>query len=189
MLVKIVLLSVLSLLLVLPILLDKKLFAGSSADHYPKLLRLQEKNGNRQSRWKGPKTDERINRMLAECIELMNGLGVPISKDICPEVVLTGSRSYYGRCSPKGSLKRYNQYDFYIEISGHTLGNTEKSLRNTLIHELIHTVPGGLCHTGEWKKWAKFVSEKTEYTIQHYDGDTTWKDRDRLRGYTDWLNA
>ena len=40
MLIKIVLLSVLALLLVLPILLDKKLFAGSSADHYPKLLRL-----------------------------------------------------------------------------------------------------------------------------------------------------
>ena len=120
MLVKIVLLSVLALLLVLPILLDKKLFAGSSADHYPKLLRLQEKYGNRQSRWKGPKTDERINRMLAECIELMKGLGVPISKDICPEVVLTGSRSYYGRCSPKGSLKRYNQYDFY-QVLWHSL--------------------------------------------------------------------
>ncbi len=66
MLIKIVLLSVLALLLVLPILFDKKLFAGSSADHYPELLRLQEKYGNRQSRWKGPKTDERINRMLAE---------------------------------------------------------------------------------------------------------------------------
>ena len=42
MIVKIVLLSVLALLLVLPILLDKQLFAGSSADHYPELLRLQE---------------------------------------------------------------------------------------------------------------------------------------------------
>lgn len=27
--------------------------------------------------------------------------------------------------------------------------NTERQLRNTLIHELIHTVPGGQCHTGE----------------------------------------
>ena len=189
MIVKIVLLSVLALLLVLPILLDKQLFAGSSANHYPELLRLQEKYGNRLSRWQGPGTDARINRMLAECIDLMNGLGVPISKDICPEVVLTGSRSHYGRCCAKGSRKKYDQYDYYIEISGHTLGNSEKSLRNTLIHELIHTVPGGLCHTGEWKKWASFVSEKTEYTIQHYDGDKTWKDQDRLRGYTDWLNA
>ena len=36
--------------------------------------------------WKGPKTDTRINRMLAECIELMKELGVPISDSICPEV-------------------------------------------------------------------------------------------------------
>ena len=58
-----------------------------------------------------------------------------------------------------------------------------RSLRNTLIHELIHTVPGGLCHTGEWKKWAKLVSEKTGYNIQHYGGDETAKGEERLRYY------
>ena len=79
--------------------------------------------------WKGPKTDERINRMLAECIELMKELEVPISDSICPEVRLTGSHSYYGKCCSKGSLKIYTEYDFYIEISGHTLENTERSLR------------------------------------------------------------
>ena len=127
--------------------------------------------------WKGPKTDARINRMLAECIELMKELGVPISDSICPEVILVGTHSYYGRCNSKGSLKRYTEFDYYIEISGHTLQNTEKSLRNTLIHELIHTVPDGICHTGEWKKWAKYVSEKTGYNIQRLDGDETEEQR------------
>ena len=78
--------------------------------------------------WKGPKTDARINMMLAECIELMKELGVPISDSICPEVILVGTHSYYGRCNPKGSLKRFTEFDYYIEISGHTLQNTEKSL-------------------------------------------------------------
>ena len=132
--------------------------------------------------WKGPKTDERLNMMLAECIELMNELKVPISEYICPEVVLTGTHRYFGQCSSKGSLVKYNKYDFYIEISGHTLENTEKSLRNTLIHELIHTVPDGMCHTGEWKKWAKYVSEKTGYNIQRLDGDETAEDIARLVG-------
>ena len=27
-----------------------------------------------------------------------------------------------------------------------------------LIHELLHTVPNGHDHRGEWKKWAKYVS-------------------------------
>ena len=58
---------------------------------------------------------------------LMKELGVPISENICPEVTLTGSHCSYGRCCRKGSLKKYNEYEFYIEISGHTLGNTEKS--------------------------------------------------------------
>jgi hypothetical protein len=132
--------------------------------------------------WKGPKTDARINRMLAECIELMRELGVPISDSICPEVKLVGTHSYYGRCNSKGSLKRYTEFDYYIEISGHTLQNTEKSLRNTLIHELIHTVPDGLCHTGEWRKWAKYVSEKTGYNIKRLDGDETEEDYARLVG-------
>ena len=132
--------------------------------------------------WKGPKTDARINRMLAECIELMKELGVPISNSICPEVILVGTHSYYGRCSSKDSLKRYTEFDYYIEISGHTLQNTEKSLRNTLIHELIHTVPDGMCHTGEWKKWAKYVSEKTGYNIQRLSGDETEEDYARLAG-------
>jgi hypothetical protein len=78
-------------------------------------------------------------------------------------------------------LKRYNSYDYYIEISGHILQNTERSLRNTLIHELIHTVPEGLCHTGEWKRWAKFVSDKTGYEIQRIgSGDDSPEDIERL---------
>lgn len=132
-------------------------------------------------RWDGPKTDERINGMLAECIALMKELGVPISDSICPEVRLTGTHCNFGRCCSKGSLKRYTEYDFYIEISGHTLQNTERSLRNTLIHELIHTVPDGLCHTGEWKKWARYVSAKTGYDIQSCGGrDDTMEDVQRL---------
>lgn len=84
---------------------------------------------------------------------------------------------------------KYSRYEYYIEISGYTLRNSEKSLRNTLIHELIHTVPGGLCHTGEWKKWAMFVSERTEYDIKRLDGDKTSRDVERLDNYgrTNWL--
>lgn len=166
-------LKILLLLIIILITLSPVLF--DSEHSKPK-----ERKKRKPYKWNGPRTDERINAMLAECISLMKDLGVPISESICPEVRLTGSHSYYGRCSPKGSLKRYTEYDFYIEVSGHTLENTEKSLRNTLIHELIHTVPGGLCHTGEWRKWAKYVSEKTGYKIQRLDGDETEEDHRRL---------
>ena len=138
-------------------------------------------------RWKGPKTDERINRLLAESIVLLKDLGVPISDSVAPEVKLTSAHAYLGCCCPKGSLKDCTEYDYYIRISGFAINNTEKSLRNTLIHELIHTVQGGLCHTGEWKKWAEYVSEKTEYKIHRYagveNGDETKEDMERWEFY------
>lgn len=131
--------------------------------------------------WRKPKTDPVINQMLQECIALMDELGVPISKNIAPEVTLTKAFSYYGRCCPKGSFKKYTEYDFYIEISAHTLGNTEKSIRNTLIHELLHTIPGDTGHRGVWKKWANYVNSKTDYHIQRFDGDVTEQDKEQLR--------
>ena len=125
-------------------------------------------------RWKGPKTDERINRMFAECIALMKELNVPISDSICPTVELTGACYYLGKCCcPRKGGRKTSKYDFYIKISGWTLNNSEKNLRNTLIHELLHTVPGGLCHTGQWKKWAKYVNDRTDYHIQRCGVDDT----------------
>ena len=175
------------LILAAPLVFDKKLKVegGSLAQ----IMSKYTLDGNSRlvlrpyQKWRGPKTDARINQMLAESIVLLKGLGCPISDSICPEVVLTGTHCYYGRCCRKGSLKKYTEYDYYIEISGHTLQNTEKSLRNTLIHELIHTVPGGLSHRGAWKKWADYVSEKTGYIIKRCEGDETAQDQARLGRY------
>ncbi|MBO5919311.1 MAG: SprT-like domain-containing protein [Bacteroidales bacterium] len=115
---------------------------------------------------KNSKTDPRINKMLAECTALLKELNVPISSSVCPTVKLIGTKRTLGRCCKKGGSKSHSEYEYYIEISRYTLNNPEKSIRNTLIHELLHTVPHGMCHTGEWKKWAKYVSQKTGHTIQ-----------------------
>ena len=181
MLIKIILLLIVFIVPLLPILFSGKLKPKDN------LLRnkseLEKKIKTTHPKYQGPKSDERIDKMLAECIALLEKLSVPISKSICPNVVLTGSRCYYGRCCPKGSLKKYTEFDFYIEVSGYTLNNSEKSLRNTLIHELIHTVPGGMYHTGEWKEWANYVSQKTGYKIQRLGGDKDERDENRVRTY------
>lgn len=184
---KIIYLGIIVLILVAPLVFDKKLkVEGGSLAQIMSKLTLE--NTPRlvlrpYQKWKGPKADERLNQMLAESIVLLKDLGCPISDSICPEVLLTGTHCFYGRCCPKGSLKKYTEYDYYIEISGYTLKNTEKSLRNTLIHELIHTVPGGLSHRGTWKRWADYVSEKTGYVIKCCEGDETAHDRARLERY------
>jgi hypothetical protein len=118
-------------------------------------------------RHNAPKTDARINQMLAECTALLKELNVPVSSSVCPTVKLIGTRRTLGRCR----LQKNSEYNYYIEISRYTLNNPEKSIRNTLIHELLHTVPDGMRHTGAWKKWAKYVSSKTGYTIQRLGGE------------------
>lgn len=118
------------------------------------------------SKKKNVKTDARINQMLAECTALLKELNVPVSNSVCPTVKLIGTRRTLGRCCKRGGNKSQSEYEYYIEISRYTLNNPEKSIRNTLIHELLHTVPDGMRHTGEWKKWAKYVSQKTGHTIQ-----------------------
>ena len=186
MIIKVLGLILIILILAAPLVFNKKLkVEGRIFDNYNKIIR--ENRYRRPHRpyqkWKGPKTDARLNEMLAESIVLLKEIGCPISDSICPEVVLTGTHCYYGRCCPKGSLKKYTEYGYYIEISGYTLQNTERSLRNTLIHELIHTVPDGLNHRGVWKKWAEYVSGKTGYVIRRCEGDETAQDRARLGRY------
>ena len=41
-----------------------------------------------------------------------------------------------------------------------------------------------MCHTGEWRKWARYVSEKTGYDIKYRDGDETEEDYKRLVSQT-----
>ena len=130
------------------------------------------KNGQKPSAMKkNPKTDAHINQMLAECTALLKELNIPISSSVCPTVKLIGTRRTLGRCCKRGGSKSHSEYEYYIEISRYTLNNPEKSIRNTLIHELLHTVPDGMRHTGAWKKWAKYVSSKTGYTIQRLGGE------------------
>ena len=112
------------------------------------------------------KTDPEANRMLGESIATLTGLGVPISGSISPVVVLSRSHNTLGECCQRGCRANQTDYDFVIVVSRFTLEGSEHLIRNVLFHELIHTVPGGLCHTGQWKKWAKYVSEKTGYRIQ-----------------------
>ena len=110
---------ILFLVAIAPVLFDRKLkVEGSIADDLRKLgleyPRESPRKRRSYPRWKGPRTDERINRMLAECSIPLKELGVPISESVAPEVKLVGAHTYYGVCCPKGSRKDYTEYEYYI---------------------------------------------------------------------------
>ena len=124
---------------------------------------------------------EEINAMLADCMAQLRAIGVPISESISPSVVLSRTRAGFGDGRKTVDASGELDYDFVIRLSKYTLANSERSLRNTIYHELIHTVPGGFDHGRGWKKWAAYASERLGYHIQRVGGgDDTAKDLENL---------
>ncbi|WP_322184361.1 SprT-like domain-containing protein [Neglectibacter caecimuris] len=104
-------------------------------------------------------TREELNAALAETAETLRGLGLPVSHQIEPEVrVNSRAKRRLGCC--------YFQNGRYaVEISAMLLAQPEK-LRQTLIHELLHTCPGCRNHGERWKAYAKKAGEALGCSIQ-----------------------
>ena len=126
---------------------------------------------------------DRFNGMLTKAESMLKEIGVPISQSICPNIVFIRTYSWYGQCCSKASKYNNTDYDFVIRISTYTLQNTEKSLMNTMLHELIHTIEGTKGHDLTWKKWAQFAGEKLGYDIKRNNGDKTTADRESMNSH------
>ena len=120
--------------------------------------------------------------MLQWGITTLRQLNIPVSESICPVVQLAKAHSFFGQCCRKGCGTNKTTYDFLIRISIFTLGNSEKSIRNTILHELLHTCPGGHGHKGKWAEYAAIVNRALGYHIQRKGGDKTDSDTKNLRG-------
>ncbi len=105
--------------------------------------------------------DEKVSFLVKECIVKLKQLNVPISDSIY--FAFNGGYSYYGRTRSKPRTKKCKGYEFYITVNRFLL--SEKDIKNTIVHELLHTVPSGMNHHGNWRKWAKFVNANSEYKI------------------------
>jgi hypothetical protein len=105
--------------------------------------------------------DDRIEKIVKECIEKLNSLGVPISKSIY--FSLNGGFSYYGRTHFGVKIKHKYGCDYYITINKFIID--DKDIIKTVVHELLHTVKGGMYHSGEWKRWKLFINKNTDFKI------------------------
>lgn len=117
---------------------------------------------------------DQLNQWLREEREHLIALGIPVSGDICPEIHLSKATSWYGRCR-QNKVYQGNPYKFQISISVYHLADSERAIRNTLIHELLHTCPGCLNHGPKWKAYAALVQKQLGYHIIRAGGD---KDKD-----------
>ena len=64
---------------------------------------------------------------------------------------------------PGRRTKRYADYDFVISVNRYL--TTEKAFKETIIHELLHTIDFKSGHKGKWKAYADYVNSRTDYNV------------------------
>lgn len=104
-------------------------------------------------------TQAELDTLLGDLENTLRGLGIPLSREIRPAVVVnTRAKRRLGCCIRKEGA-------FTIEISAGILDNPEL-LHATLVHELLHTCYGCQNHGKRWKAYAVKAGEALGLEIQ-----------------------
>lgn len=108
-----------------------------------------------------------LNRYANECIDDMKALGIDVPH-IDKFVVNSRAKSRYGQCSYNYKTKTYT-----IEICSDLVDDecNIMALRETIFHELIHTLPNCMNHGEEFKRYAKIINDRYGTNIKRCSTD------------------
>ncbi|MDO4620156.1 MAG: SprT-like domain-containing protein [Lachnospiraceae bacterium] len=108
---------------------------------------------------------EYLQTILEECMAQLDELGVPYGK-VTEIAVNSRARRRWGQC-------RKVQDGWKIAISDRLLvPEAESGLRDTVMHELIHTCPMCTNHGAMWKHFAEAVNQVYGYHIRRTASST-----------------
>lgn len=94
---------------------------------------------------------------------------VPFSSNISNVITLNRSKTTLGVCRCRNFL---GEKSFNIVVSKYLLNSNIKTIKNTLAHELIHTVDGCFNHGYNFMNYAQEVNRKLGYNVSDkYRGD------------------
>ncbi|MCI8920360.1 MAG: SprT family zinc-dependent metalloprotease [Acutalibacter sp.] len=100
-----------------------------------------------------------LDRLMATLLAQLRDLQVPVSPQILPQVqVNTRAKRRLGCC-------RFREGMYTIEVSAGILQSPDL-LKETLLHELLHTCPGCRNHGPLWKSYAAVVNQALGTSIQ-----------------------
>lgn len=107
-----------------------------------------------------------LKKYTRECIEELKGIGI-FPGNILGLEINTRAKKRLGSCTPKYGKGR-NIIGYDISVNGILLDERypEKALKNTIIHELLHSCEGCMSHRNRWKELAEKVRRELGYDIQ-----------------------
>ena len=102
--------------------------------------------------------------LVSRGIEMLNGIGMDISRDITVVKVNGRLSRALGRCR---RVVQYGIVHYEIELQPNILvdGIDDAIPMNTILHELLHTCPMCMNHGPEWTRRASIVRRKLGYNI------------------------
>ena len=110
-----------------------------------------------------------LDTMLSKGIGMLKDIDLPISDSINPHIKVISDPRIFGLHQDRRYFEPGDDfsYEHQICISAAVLGNSEKSMMNTVLHELIHTIPGCTHYNGgkRWREYADIVNSHYGYKI------------------------
>lgn len=107
-----------------------------------------------------------LEEYVLQCIDELKGIGIEPGR-ISSLEINTRARKRWGSCAPvydgRGNITGYR-----ISINRLLLDEKipERALKNTIIHELLHSCKGCLTHRNRWKILAEKVGRELGYDIR-----------------------
>lgn len=106
-------------------------------------------------------TQKNFEKDFQEALEIVDKVGYNECMKNHYILILVPKMKSLGRCTFRG----YGNYEIKLNQLYASTCPAENVI-NTLIHEILHSLPGGMKHTGEWKIYAETVYRKTGIKIQ-----------------------
>lgn len=105
-------------------------------------------------------TENKANKLFKSTINEIKDL-IPLELNkIESNIKIANYKTALGKCRRSSLLNRYTIY-----LSKYLLECDEKLIKETIIHELIHTLKGCFNHGYNFIRYANFIKSKTGYNI------------------------
>lgn len=122
-----------------------------------------------------------IKELFEDCKQQLYNIGIDCENDCDIDISISKrNNKRYGCCKPEEPDKstkyyiyikrkkfvKYARYKkYHIEISPWVMELDEKIIKNTIIHELIHCLPGCDNHGKQFKMYANLINNTLKYNI------------------------